>query len=187
MPFIGGDYFLEPSDAGRVGIQDFDFPPAHFGVARIHPEKVRNEKGRLLASGSGPDFQDDVLVVIGVLGGQHELELVFGRVELIFQAADFIPDQLAHLRVFFPLKKSLVFLHLLFQFLVVRVLLHYRGEFGALPGHLLVLFLIAQQIRVAEILFELLKFLVLRFPACQTFDPLASKRSVDPDETSGQK
>jgi len=135
-------------------VQNLDLPPAQFRIARVHTEQVCGKQRRLFSAGSRADFEDDVLVVIGIFGSQHELEFVFSDLELLFQIGEFVPDEIAHLLVFFPLEQALVFLHLFLEVLIKRVLLHYRRYFGMLLRNLLVFLLVAQKIGVPEIRFE---------------------------------
>ena len=50
------------------------FQPLRSAQAGVHPEEVGGEEAGFLAPGAGPNLQDDVLVVVGVLGQQQEAE-----------------------------------------------------------------------------------------------------------------
>mgnify|MGYP007042477910 CR=1 FL=1 len=60
------DDFFETTKPRRTGIHEFHAPPLGFGIAGVHAEKVPSKKGRFIAAGTGADFHDDVLFIIGV-------------------------------------------------------------------------------------------------------------------------
>ena len=60
-----------------------------FRVARVHPEQVAGEDGRLVAARAGPDLQEDVLVVARVLGDEQLAQVSLGRRD--------VPPHAAHL------------------------------------------------------------------------------------------
>ena len=70
----GGDDFLEPADARGGVAQDLQLPAFALAQAGVHPEEVGGEEAGFLAAGAGPNLQDDVLVVVGVLGQHQEAE-----------------------------------------------------------------------------------------------------------------
>ena len=66
-----------------------ELPALRAGVALVHLEEVAGEEVGLLAALGAADLDDDVAVVVGVLGQQQELELLveagdvgLGRVDL---------------------------------------------------------------------------------------------------------
>ena len=64
---------------GGVGAQDLVLPTHAAGVALVHLEEVLGEEVGLLASLGAADLEDDVLLVVGVLGQEQDLELVDHR------------------------------------------------------------------------------------------------------------
>ena len=54
--------------------QDLHLPALECGIALIHPEQVAGEQRRLVAAGAGPDLDDDIALVGGVLGQQQQAE-----------------------------------------------------------------------------------------------------------------
>ena len=70
------DGLFVAADAGLVGVQQFHLPAALLGVAHVHPQQLAREQGRLLAACRRAHFQDDVFLVVGVLGQQHDLQVV---------------------------------------------------------------------------------------------------------------
>ena len=49
------------------------------GVARVHPEQLAGEERGFLAAGAGANFEQHVLVVVGIARRQQQLELLFQR------------------------------------------------------------------------------------------------------------
>ena len=99
FPFHRGDDFLEAAHAGGMIAHDLH-PPAHdFSILGVHPKQVGGKQGRFLAPGSGPDLEEDILIVEGVFGQQQDLDFFFHPDHLIFQRLDFISGQFADLRV----------------------------------------------------------------------------------------
>ncbi len=61
-----GDDLLETAAVGFGSRHQLDLPAVGVGVAAVHPEQVGGEQRRLLPAGTGADFQDDILVVVGI-------------------------------------------------------------------------------------------------------------------------
>src|SRR5277367_2240505 len=55
--------------------QDFDRPTFGLGIAGVHAEQIAGEQCRLIAAGSGADFQKDIAVVMRILRNQQALQL----------------------------------------------------------------------------------------------------------------
>ena len=53
-----------------------DLPAVALGVAGVHAEEVGREEGRLLAAGAGADLDDDVAVVVGILGQELDAQIL---------------------------------------------------------------------------------------------------------------
>ena len=68
-----GDHFLESADAVFIYIDDLHLPVAALRVVYIHAVKLCGKQGGLISPRAGPDLQDDVLVVIWVLGKKKDL------------------------------------------------------------------------------------------------------------------
>ncbi len=60
------DHFLVAADLRRTRSQDAVLEVQTVSVPGVHLEEFAREKGRLIAAGSGPDLQDNVLVVVRV-------------------------------------------------------------------------------------------------------------------------
>jgi len=61
----------------RAFAQGFDAPALGFGIARVHAKQVAGEDGRLIAAGAGTDFQENVAVILRILGDEQALQLEF--------------------------------------------------------------------------------------------------------------
>ncbi len=73
----GGDFLHAAADAGLGLGEDFDLPLVLLGEAEVHAEHLGDEDGGLVAAGAGAELDDDVLVVVGVLGEEEDFELFF--------------------------------------------------------------------------------------------------------------
>jgi hypothetical protein len=61
----------------RTFAQDLDTPTLGFGITRVHAKQVAGKDGGLVAAGAGADFQEDIAVVMRILGHQQALQLEF--------------------------------------------------------------------------------------------------------------
>ena len=71
------DDFLSRRRRDSLTSSDFHLPALRFGVARVHAEDLGGEQRGLVAAGAGADFEHDVLLVVGILGQQQDLQLLF--------------------------------------------------------------------------------------------------------------
>src|SRR5574341_2298049 len=63
------------------------------GPAGVHPVEVAGEQRRLVPAGAGPDLDDDVLVVAGVLGCERLPQAALQRVEALLGQAQLVLEQ----------------------------------------------------------------------------------------------
>ena len=79
------DDFLQSADRGFAHRSHLDPPSQRLGVPIVHPEDFRGEQRGFIAAGSGPDFEHDVLLIVGILGQKQYFQLVldalFDRLE----------------------------------------------------------------------------------------------------------
>ena len=73
----GHDDFFQAAERRRRTFENFHFPALRFRVARVHAEKFGGEESRFVAAGSGANFHDDVLVVVGIFRQQQKLQFAF--------------------------------------------------------------------------------------------------------------
>jgi hypothetical protein len=76
------------------------FPALRFGVARVHAEDFGGEESGLVSAGAGADFEDDVLLVVGIFGQQQDLQLFFDGGDARLQLVEFFLGVGAHLGIF---------------------------------------------------------------------------------------
>ena len=91
--------FLVATEFRRALADHLDAPAHSGGVARVHARQVARKQGRLVAPGAGPDFQEGVACVVGVLRQQQALQFVFELLQLGFAAGDFVLRHLGHVGV----------------------------------------------------------------------------------------
>ena len=75
LAFDVDDDFLDAALAGFAERHHLELPALALGVARVHAIEVAGEERRLVAARAAADFDDDVLLVVGILGQQQHLEL----------------------------------------------------------------------------------------------------------------
>ena len=73
----GGDVLETAADAGLGLGEDFDLPLVLLSEAEVHAEDFGYEERGFVAAGAGAELDDDVLVVVGVLGEEEDFELFF--------------------------------------------------------------------------------------------------------------
>ena len=61
---------LVAAEVGLGGVESLGLPALPLGVAQVHPQQVAGEQRRLVAALARLDLEDDVLVVVGILGQQ---------------------------------------------------------------------------------------------------------------------
>src|ERR1700679_1658777 len=73
----GGDV-LEAAYVGLGFGEDFYLPLVLLGEAEIHAEDFGDEERGFVPAGAGAELEDDVLVVVGILGKEQDFQLFFG-------------------------------------------------------------------------------------------------------------
>ena len=61
------------------------FQPLPVRVAEVHLQHLLGEQAGLVPAGAGADLEDDVLLVVGVLGDEEDLELGLERVAALLE------------------------------------------------------------------------------------------------------
>src|SRR5208337_3357201 len=87
--------------------------------------------------GTGTNFEDDVLLVIRVLGQEQDLQFFFNTADSPFQFVEFLLRIGAHLGIFFVGQQRLALGYPLLQVFVFAVLLNHRRDFTVRLGSLL--------------------------------------------------
>ena len=75
LAFDVDDDFLDAALPGFAERHDLELPALPLGEARVHPIEIAGEERRLFAARAAADFDDDVLLVVGILGQEQHLEL----------------------------------------------------------------------------------------------------------------
>src|SRR5437868_9670575 len=126
------DHFFEAAPLGHVLREQVDLPPPRLGVAAVHAEEVSGKQARLVPTGPLPNFDDDVLVVGGILGHERQLELAFEAVALRLLLLELLPRIGLHLRIPLLLRELASFGHGVLSTAVCLVELHKVLELGLL-------------------------------------------------------
>ena len=66
-----------------------DLPAVLLGEARVHAENLGGEERSLVAASAGADFEDDVLLVVGILGEEQDLQFFFESLPARLERGDF--------------------------------------------------------------------------------------------------
>jgi len=98
-PLDRRDHFFQAADAGIAARHRLEPPPVALGEHAVHPEELGGEQRRLVAAGAGADFEDDVLLVVRILGDQQNLELRQERLPPRDERLQLLFGELAHVRV----------------------------------------------------------------------------------------
>ncbi len=90
---------LDAVDRGVVGVGHVDLPALRLGVADVHAHHLGGEERRFVAAGAGPDLDEDVLVVVGVLRLEEDLDLALEQWLLRLELGNLHFGELAHVVV----------------------------------------------------------------------------------------
>ena len=73
LPLDRKAYLLDAPQLGFVQVQHLGPPAQPLDVHGVHPVEAAGKEGGLLAAGPGPYLDDDVLLVVGILGEEQQL------------------------------------------------------------------------------------------------------------------
>ena len=90
---------MPPPRALAAADEHLDLPAAPLGVAQVHAQELGGEQRRLVAAGARPDLDDDVAVVVGVLGESRILSSSSSSSSALAQGAQLGSGHLPHLGV----------------------------------------------------------------------------------------
>src|SRR5713101_3195163 len=147
------DDFLDSAKPGRAQTQRLDFPSMALGKPRVHPEEFIREERRLLAAGSCADFEQDVLVVVGVAGREKLLEALLDGGLPSLQIGQLVPSNLAQFRVV-AFEQRLMFGNLAKQAAIFANRDGNLFELGTLLGQLGVLAVVRDDRGIAQAAFQ---------------------------------
>src|SRR5207248_11300230 len=104
------------------------FPALRFRVARIHAGNFRGEQSRFVASRARANFEDDVLLVVGIFGQQQHLEFFLDLADARFELVELFLRVGPHLGIFLVGQNRLALGDALLQVFVLAILLYYRRD-----------------------------------------------------------
>ena len=64
----GGAGFFDAANAVVVEIHHFELPTTVGGIAFVHAEQFGGEQASFIATGTCPDFQDGIFIILRVFG-----------------------------------------------------------------------------------------------------------------------
>ena len=98
-PFDRRDDFLDAADIALARRHHLDAPALHLGELPVHAEELVGEQRGFLAAGAGANLQHDVLLIVGILRNEQNLDFGQQRVAPLFEAAQLFLGELAHVGV----------------------------------------------------------------------------------------
>ena len=183
-PLNGGDNFFHSANGGSRAFQHFHFPILRFRVARVHAEKFARKKRSFVSAGAGANFDDDVLVVVGIPGQQQEFQLALDNRAARFELVLLVVGHLLHFRVVRFDQQLLGALQAFLNFLPLAI-------FGNHLGHFRVRFRELLEARRVIVHFgrrELLgQFFVARFDVIELFKKRQVRHGMASKKTGNQK
>jgi hypothetical protein len=144
-----GHNLLEAAHTGGVVIHHLYLPVAALGITAVHFIEVAGKQAGFVAAGTGPDFQQNVLLIQGIFGDQQLLELLFQAFFFPFQAFDLLFGQIFDLRIIIP-EQLEALVELGIDLLIGPEGLNDFRYIGMLAGIFLVGRAILQHIRIAQ-------------------------------------
>jgi len=160
-----GDDLLEaPHAGGRARAERLHAPARHLRKAGVHAEEVGGKEPRLVSARAGPYLQDDVLLVIRILGKQQDREALLELLHPSLERGDFFLGQFPEFLVAFP-QHLLGLVKLPARLLVIAEGLDERRQVRVLLGELLVLGAVGDHGGIAE---EPLQFPITVFDILDT-------------------
>ena len=69
--------FLDAAQLGLVDVHNFNREALAFGIHGIHTVEIGSKQSGFFAADAAANFDDDVLIVVGILGKQQDLQLFF--------------------------------------------------------------------------------------------------------------
>ena len=100
-----GRHFLDAARRRARHRQDLDLPAPPLGEAGVHAEQIGREQRRFFAARAGADLEDDVLVVVGILGHEQHFERLLQPLLLGGELGLFLARQVAHLGILLQLAR----------------------------------------------------------------------------------
>ena len=93
------DDLLQAAHPRIAARHHLDPPALTLGEFGVHPEQLARKQRRLVAAGASPDFEDDVLRVVGIFRDQQYLQLGDQAVAARDESLQLFPGEVAHVAV----------------------------------------------------------------------------------------
>src|ERR1700691_1782156 len=84
-----GDDSLQAAGRRLRGREYLDLPTLRFRIPRVHPEDLGHEQRSFVSSSPGPDFEDNIFLVIRILGKEQHLQFFFEGNDPGFEVVEF--------------------------------------------------------------------------------------------------
>ncbi len=136
------------------------------GEARIHAEDFGCEQRRLVAARAGADFEDDVLLVVGIFGQQQDLDRFLQRRDPRLEHRDLFLGHGAQVRVALGQHAARI-RQPLARLLQLAILLHRLLDLAQSLADLLIFFVVVQHFRQRELRLQFIEALLHLFQAIQ--------------------
>ena len=121
-------HILHASDADLLVVQSLHLPASSFRIVNVHAVDFGGKEGCLVSSGPGPDLEDDVLFVVGILGDQQDPDLLVQVFQALFAVGELFSGQLTHFLVALLFQDLPGFLHRFHHLFVFGISLHDGGQ-----------------------------------------------------------
>ncbi|MPL95766.1 hypothetical protein SDC9_41938 [bioreactor metagenome] len=95
----GNNQLLVATDTGFIGGKYFHFPSLLIRVVRIHSVQVCCKQGSFLATGTGPDFHDDILAFQGIGGDEQYFGFLLAQGKFFLKLVKLFTGHFKHLLV----------------------------------------------------------------------------------------
>src|SRR5581483_10293128 len=90
------DDFLVAAVLARVVAQDLDCEALRLGVTSVHAQQIAGKDGGLVAAGAGPDLEEDIPVVPGILRHQELAQLALFPIDDPLHPRDLLGAEVPH-------------------------------------------------------------------------------------------
>jgi hypothetical protein len=118
-----------------------------FGVAGVHTEDFGGKERGFVTAGAGPDFENDVFLIVGIFGQEQDFQFFFDSADAGFELVEFFLRVGAHLGIFFVGEHGLAFRDAAREIFVFAIFLDDRRNFAVGLGSLLVARRVVDDIR----------------------------------------
>ncbi len=155
LPAYGKLHFLHTADADLIHIDELHAPTLALRIMHIHAVDLCGKKSCLITARARADLHDHVLIIIGILGEQQDLQLLLQLLHPLLGFGELLLQHFPHFLIALALQHGEGILDILLTFLVFGVCLHKRRKIALLLHQLAETFLIVYHIRLMELVHHL--------------------------------